>query len=120
MILVDVFGHMVATESEEELHEFAKKLGLKREWFQQPKKPLMRHAHYDLTRKTKIGQALDAGAKFGMPRELLKMAWWAEEPILKGSLLKKMRKAGIRGSVAGARLRRLINGIRRKRICLKK
>jgi len=60
MILVDVFGHMVATESEEELHEFAQKIGLKREWFQQPKKPLMRHAHYDLTTKTKLGQALDA------------------------------------------------------------
>lgn len=79
MILVDLFGHMVATESEEELHDFAKKIGLKREWFQQPKKPLMRHAHYDLTTKTKLGQALDAGAKLKECRELVKRAWWAEE-----------------------------------------
>lgn len=86
MILVDLHGHMVATESEEELHEFAKRLGLKREWFQQPKKPLMRHAHYDLTTKKKLGEALDAGAKFRENKELLKRAWWAEEPILKGSL----------------------------------
>ena len=85
MILVDLFGHMIATESEEELHEFAKKIGLKREWFQQPKKPSIRHAHYDLTTKTKIGQALDAGAELA-GREILKRAWWAEEPILKGSL----------------------------------
>jgi len=86
MILVDVFGHMIATESEEELHKFAKKIGLKREWFQQPKKPLMRHAHYDLTTKTKLGYALDAGAKLREAKELLTSAWWAQEPILKGSL----------------------------------
>ena len=86
MILVDVFGHMVATESEEELHEFAQKLGLKKEWFQQPKNPLMRHAHYDLTTRAKLGYALDAGAKLRNTKELLTRAWWAEEPILKGSL----------------------------------
>jgi len=88
MILVDLHGHMVATESEEELHKFAQKIGLKREWFQQPKvkKALMRHAHYDLTTKKKLGEALDAGAKLEEAKELLKRAWWAEEPILKGSL----------------------------------
>lgn len=86
MILVDLFGHMVATESEKELHEFAKKIGLKREWFQQPKvrKALMRHAHYDLTTKTKLGQALDAGAKLRDAKELLKRAWWAEEERPRG------------------------------------
>ena len=86
MILVDLFGHMVATENEEELHKFAKKIGLKREWFQQPKKPLMRHAHYDLTTKTKLGHALDAGAELNLTKGLLIRAWWAEEPIMKGSL----------------------------------
>jgi hypothetical protein len=84
MILVDIHGHMIATESEEELHAFAKKIGLKRDWFQQPKKPLMRHAHYDLTTKTKIGQALDAGVKLRDTKELLKRAWWAEEEIPRG------------------------------------
>lgn len=84
MILVDVFGHMVATESEEELHEFAQKMGLKREWFQQPKKPLMRNAHYDLTTKTKIGQALDAGAKLKETKELVKRTWWADEERPRG------------------------------------
>ncbi len=86
MILVDVFGHMVATESEEELHKFAKKLGLKREWFQQPQKHMMRHAHYDLTTKTKIGQALDAGASLVQTKEIIARAWWAEEEIVRGSL----------------------------------
>lgn len=86
MILVDPHGHMVATESEEELHKFAKKIGLKREWFQQPQKPMMRHAHYDLTTKAKLGQALDAGAKLRETKELIKRAWWVEEEIVKGSL----------------------------------
>ncbi len=86
MILIDIHGHMVATESEEELHKFARKIGLKREWFQQPKNPYMRHAHYDLTTKTKLGQALDAGAKLRENKELLTRAWWAEEKIIKGSL----------------------------------
>lgn len=86
MILIDIYGHMVATESEKELHIFAKKIALKREWFQQPKNPYMRHAHYDLTTKTKLGQALDAGAKLRETKELLAKAWWAEEKIVKGSL----------------------------------
>ena len=84
MILIDYHGHMVATESEMELHEFAQKMGLKRTWFQQPKKPLMRNAHYDLTTKTKLAQALDAGAKFRETKELLKRAWWADEEIPRG------------------------------------
>lgn len=84
MILVDVFGHMIATESEEELHKFAQKMGLKKEWFQQPKKPLMRNAHYDLTTHRKIGQAMDAGAKLVGCKELLKRTWWAEEERPRG------------------------------------
>jgi len=84
MILIDIHGHMIATESEEELHSFAKKIGLKREWFQQPKKPLMHHAHYDLTTRSKLGQALDAGAKLRNNKELLKSAWWADEEQPRG------------------------------------
>jgi len=86
MILIDVYGHMVATESEEELHEFAQKMGLKREWFQQPQKHMMRHAHYDLTTKTKLGQALDAGASLVRTKEIITRAWWSDEPAGKGSL----------------------------------
>jgi len=78
MILIDWIGHMVATESEEELHVFARKIGLKRAWFQQPKKPSMRHAHYDLTTQRKIDQALSAGAE-RTGREILTKAWWAKE-----------------------------------------
>lgn len=37
-------GHLFGTDLEE-LHEFAKKIGLKREWYQGSKFP-----HYDLTR----------------------------------------------------------------------
>ena len=78
MILIDGLNHMVATESEEELHVFARKIGLKRAWFQQPKKNSKRHAHYDLTTQRKINQALGAGAK-RVGRDILTKAWWAKE-----------------------------------------
>ena len=73
MILVDYFGHMVATESEMELHIFARKIGLKREWFQNSG----RFPHYDLTTKRKINQALAAGAKQVPIRDIVTKAWWA-------------------------------------------
>lgn len=38
------FCHLMA-DTEQELHDFAKRLGLRREWFQ----PRERHPHYDLT-----------------------------------------------------------------------
>lgn len=47
--------HMFA-DSEEELHEFAKKIGMKKEWFQDKKLP-----HYDLT-ATRRQLALSMGA----------------------------------------------------------
>jgi hypothetical protein len=43
-------------DSEEELHEFAKKIGMKKEWFQDKKLP-----HYDLT-ATRRQLALSMGA----------------------------------------------------------
>lgn len=79
MILIDSIGHMVATESEEELHIFAKKISLKREWFQQPRNPSMKYAHYDLTTQRKRNLALSSGAKM-VGKELLNRAWWAKEP----------------------------------------
>jgi hypothetical protein len=52
-------GHLQA-DSSEELHEFAARLGLKREWFQsRPGRPEL--DHYDLTRG-KREQALRLGA----------------------------------------------------------
>lgn len=50
--------HMVA-DSEQELHDFAKRLGLKREWYQT--KSVL--PHYDLTEK-KQKQAMKLGAIF--------------------------------------------------------
>jgi hypothetical protein len=71
LILVDKIGHLVSEDSEEDLHEFAKKLGLKRSWYQDGK-----HPHYDLTAKNKIYDAIAEGARRVSPRELVKRAWW--------------------------------------------
>jgi len=43
MIITDGV-HVVSTESEEELHKFARKVGLKRQWYQNHP----RHPHYDI------------------------------------------------------------------------
>lgn len=50
--------HMVSDESVDELHEFAQRLGLRREWFQGGNS----HPHYDLT-EGKRWQALRLGAR---------------------------------------------------------
>jgi hypothetical protein len=55
--------HMTSDTSEEELHEFAKKLGLRREWFQGD--------HYDLT-EGKRAQALKLGAEEVTGEELFR------------------------------------------------
>ncbi len=60
-----VWSHMVSDSSEEELHEFAARLGLRREWFQDGS-----YAHYDLT-AAKQRQALRLGAVEVPSRELL-------------------------------------------------
>ena len=49
----------LSADSEEELHEFAKGLCLKRAWFQQH--PTL--SHYDLTTNKRL-EALDMGAKY--------------------------------------------------------
>ena len=86
MILVDYMGHMVSTESAEELHTFAKKLGLKRKWYQTPavskttgkisKRGSEHCAHYDLTTGTMILKAVRTGAREVEPAEIIKQAWW--------------------------------------------
>lgn len=72
------WSHLIA-DTEEELHEFAQRLGLKREWFQRPKgfgsippKPESRAAqnwHYDLT-APKRTQAVRMGAVAVTSREM--------------------------------------------------
>lgn len=73
MILVDKIGHMVSEDSEEDLHKFAKKLKLKRAWYQRGK-----HPHYDLSNR-KIYAAIAEGAKRVDSKELVKRAWWNKE-----------------------------------------
>lgn len=68
MILTDGV-HLVSDTSLEELHEFAKRIGLKREWFQGP--PKHNHPHYDLFR-TKVQKAIAEGAQVVTSRQLVK------------------------------------------------
>lgn len=60
--------HMISDSSEEELHEFAEKIGLKRHWFRAKSFP-----HYDLPKKMKYEDVLAAGAYQITPRELVKI-----------------------------------------------
>lgn len=62
----------LAADTLDELHEFAAKLGMKREWFQ-GKNP--RHPHYDLV-KSKRDRAIALGAKPITGREMV-MIWRA-------------------------------------------
>jgi len=79
MILVDFIGHMVSTESEEELHRFAgEKLNMKRSWYQESHS-LLKHPHYDLTSTLMIDKALRMGAEQVSPAELIRRAWWAKK-----------------------------------------
>lgn len=58
MIYTDTV-HLVSDKSDNELHEFAESIGLKREWFQYKSK----FPHYDITTKRKLNKALNAGAR---------------------------------------------------------
>ena len=78
MILVDYLGHLVSTESEKELHDFALiKLGLDRQWYQDSG-PNLSHPHYDLTSFNMIDQARQHGAEWVSPQDLVRRAWWRE------------------------------------------
>ena len=71
MILLDNIGHLVSTVSEDELHIFASKLGLKRKWYQD-----LRHPHYDLTTPRMKHKALNMGAELATASEIVMRAWW--------------------------------------------
>lgn len=75
MILVDFIGHMVSTENEEQLHKFARELGMRRGWYQDGG-GLLRHPHYDLITSHMIDKALGMGAVQVSPAELVRRAWW--------------------------------------------
>lgn len=62
--------HLVSDTSEEELHEFAQKLGLKREWAQL--RPKASAAHYDLI-PSKRQLAILLGAKEVSSKELVRL-----------------------------------------------
>jgi len=65
MILTDG-THLVSDKSVEELHDFAKRIKLKREWFQDKRVP-----HYDLF-GNKVKRAEMAGAKRVSAMELVR------------------------------------------------
>jgi hypothetical protein len=73
MIITDGV-HLVSTESEDELHQFAQRMGLKRAWYQNHP----RHPHYDLTTDKAALRAYRMGATKVTPLTLLDTAWWAQ------------------------------------------
>ena len=62
--------HLVA-DSLEELHEFARKIGLKRHFFEGVKKG---HPHYDLTNKLILLKVLDSDVRIITDREILRIS----------------------------------------------
>jgi len=61
--------HLVS-DTLDELHEFAQRNGLRREWFQYHAD----HPHYDITADWRKKIALKLGAKKSRPREVLKIS----------------------------------------------
>lgn len=79
--------HLVSDASLDELHAFARRMGLKLEWFQDKAKGTpMYHPHYDLTTKRASLRAEANGAAAVSPRELVKAMWRFREanPTLLG------------------------------------
>jgi hypothetical protein len=70
------WSHLTA-DSDEELHAFAARLGLRREWFQDHHRDPARH-HYDVTEPTRLA-AIEAGAR---------AVTWRE-----GARLRRLRRA---------------------------
>lgn len=74
MILTDG-SHLVSTESAQELHAFARQVGLKHGWYQAGH----RHPHYDVLSQRLMDRAYSLGAVNVSTRELLSSAWWAKQ-----------------------------------------
>lgn len=76
MILIDYLGHIVSTKNAEELHRFARKLGLRKGHYQKHYNTEY-HAHYDLTTVLMRMKAKRLGAIEVKPKEIIAKAWWA-------------------------------------------
>ena len=61
--------HLISDKSINELHRFARKIGLKPKWFQNHPK----HPHYDLTTNRAKDRAINKGAIEITSRELVKI-----------------------------------------------
>ena len=88
MIIYDHIGHMVSTTNADELHSFARSIGLKRNWYQRKGHwhaagvyagdyHQEHHDHYDLTTFRIMNKAKRYGAVMVDPKDLIKRAWWA-------------------------------------------
>jgi hypothetical protein len=79
MVYFDNAGHMIA-DTKEELHAFAKMIGLKREWYQE-KGEL---SHYDLTNERMRLKAARCGAVKVSPKEIVRKLKNQVKPVAKG------------------------------------
>ncbi len=77
MIIYDHWGHMVSTESLQELHEFARTMGLDRRLYHVNGHG-EHHAHYDLLNDRLRERAMMFGAVRVRARELVGRAWWSK------------------------------------------
>lgn len=75
MVLTD--GIHLAADSLEELHRFARSIGIRRSWFHQHD----RHPHYDLFTEDMRRKALAAGAQLVSSKEIVRMCKRAYENI---------------------------------------
>jgi hypothetical protein len=62
--------HLVSDESEEELHEFAQRIGCKRQWFEHSIGINPKHPHYNVWGMI-LKRALQEGAIKCTPREIV-------------------------------------------------
>ena len=69
MIMTDG-THLVSSESLDELHTFARTIGLRRGWFQDHRIP-----HYDLFGWRMLQKAMEAGAQMLPARDLVSFAY---------------------------------------------
>jgi hypothetical protein len=88
MIYYDSMGHLISDTSLDELHRFARTLGLRREWFQDKGTGIHWHPHYDLTTNNAMDRAGTAGAKKISPKELVRLIRKAPYQIYKPDIIK--------------------------------
>ena len=66
MIYIDKAGHLVSDISEDDLHQFAFRIGLKREWYKRKRLP-----HYNCTTDNIKNKAIIMGARFVSSKEIV-------------------------------------------------